>query len=153
MKLIQAKHLLFALSTLCATAVAAVAGGERWETDYKAALKQAQAENKLLLLDFTGSDWCPPCMMLNQQVFAKDAFYESVDDQYVLVELDFPRRKEIPAELQKQNRDLAVKYGVEYFPTLLLITPDETVLDKTVGMPRGGLDGVTEWMAEAYSKQ
>ena len=64
-----------------------------WETDYKKAQDQAKAGNKLVLLDFTGSDWCGWCIKLDREVFSKPEFKDYATKNLVLVELDFPRAK------------------------------------------------------------
>ena len=79
-----------------------------WQTDFAAAKAKAKAENKLLLVDFTGSDWCGWCMKLVAEVFSKDAFKTEAPKKFVLVELDYPTpaKKKQSAELQKQNEGL-----------------------------------------------
>ena len=69
----------------------ALAGGEGWTHDFEAAKKQAADENKDLLIDFIGSDWCGWCIKLNEEVFSHDEFKTGVKDKYVLVELDYPK--------------------------------------------------------------
>ena len=99
----------------------ALAGGEGWSTDFAAAQKQAAASSKDLLIDFTGSDWCGWCIKLNDEVFKHEAFKAGVKDSFVLVELDYPKDKSKLAEAtQKQNAELAIKYPVTGYPTILL---------------------------------
>jgi len=102
------------------SSVSAVAA-EGWMTDFEAAKKKAAAENKTLLLEFTGSDWCPPCRMLGKNVFSKAEFVAEASKKFVLVELDYPRAKPQPAELKLQNRALQAKYSITSYPTILLI--------------------------------
>jgi thioredoxin-related protein len=99
----------------------AAAESAQWLTDFEAAKAKAHAENKLLLMKFTGSDWCPPCMMLEKQVFSKPEFAEYAAKHLVLLELDFPRRKELPAEQRAANTKLAQEYGIEGFPTVIVL--------------------------------
>ncbi|PYL67575.1 MAG: hypothetical protein DMF20_03065 [Verrucomicrobia bacterium] len=75
-----------------------------WLTDYKQAQQQAKANNKILLLDFTGSDWCGWCKKFDREVLLKPEFKDFARDNLVVVELDFPRGKPQTAELRKQNR-------------------------------------------------
>ncbi len=92
-----------------------------WTSDFEAARKQAAAENKNLLLDFTGSDWCGPCISLKKTILSKDAFKQGVKDTYVLVELDYPRDKSLQTEETiQQNKALAQLYSIKSFPTVLL---------------------------------
>src|SRR5204863_807913 len=91
-----------------------------WLTSYEQAQKEAQEENKLLLLDFTGSDWCGWCIMLDREVFSKPEFKEYAKKNLVLLELDFPRMKKMPPEVTAQNEKLAMKYGIQGFPTVVV---------------------------------
>jgi len=99
-------------------AVAAAKSG--WLTSLDQAQKEAQAKNKLLLMDFTGSDWCGWCIMLDKEVFSKPEFKEYANKNLVLLELDFPRSKRMPAEVTAQNEKLAMKYGIQGFPTVVV---------------------------------
>ncbi|MEI8294054.1 MAG: thioredoxin family protein [bacterium] len=116
-----------------------------WSTDYNASLAQAAASKKAILLEFTGSDWCPPCMKQNQDVFETEAFENYAKDKIVPVKLDFPRRKEQPAEIKERNQELAAKYGVEGFPTIILLSPEGKELARQVGYGGGGVTGFIDW--------
>ncbi len=94
-----------------------------WLTDFDAAKAQARSEKKLLLMNFTGSDWCPPCMMLEKAVFAKPEFRGYAAEHLVLLEVDFPRRKNLSDEQRTANTALAQKYGIEGFPTVIVLDP------------------------------
>jgi thioredoxin-related protein len=116
----------------------AFAGGEGWSIDFEAAKKQAAAEKKDLLVDFTGSDWCGWCIKLNEEVFQKDEFKKGVKDKYVLVELDFPEDdSKLSEATKKQNADLQAKLGIEGFPTILLCDASGKPYAKT-GYEAGG---------------
>jgi len=91
-----------------------------WLTSLDQAQKEAQAKNRLLLMDFTGSDWCGWCIMLDKEVFSKPEFREYASKNLVLLELDFPRMKKMPPEVIAQNEKLAVKYGIQGFPTVVV---------------------------------
>src|SRR5262245_50368855 len=104
---------------LAGPALAARADEGGWQTDYKAALKQAKQESKLVLADFTGSDWCPWCIKLHKEVFDTPEFKEWAAKRVVLLELDFPRKKELSDELKKQNADLRDKLGIKGYPTVV----------------------------------
>jgi protein disulfide-isomerase len=100
-----------------------------WLNDYKKAQQEAKAGNKLLLLDFTGSDWCGYCIQLDKEVFSQSNFKEYASKNLVLLELDFPRPggarwQAQAAELKKQNQDLAQQYQVQGFPTLVVLNGD-----------------------------
>lgn len=105
-----------------------------WLTDYKQALALAQKENKKVLLDFTGSDWCPACMLLSQQVFSTTEFKNYAKDNLVLVELDFPNSKPQSQQLINQNKQLLDKYNSDgVFPTIILLNSDGSRAGKMEG--------------------
>jgi protein disulfide-isomerase len=100
------------------TAAAAAKSG--WLTSYEQAQKEAQSKNRLLLMDFTGSDWCGWCIMLDKEVFSRPEFKEYASKNLVLLELDFPRKKQMPPETAAQNEKLLMKYGIQGFPTVVV---------------------------------
>jgi len=104
----------FTAIALTATAFAA----EGWETDLDKAIEKAKAEKKSVLVEFTGSDWCPPCIAMRKNVFTKKEFIEAASKKFVLVELDFPKGDK---ELAEKNQPLAEKYEIEGFPTVVLL--------------------------------
>jgi thioredoxin-related protein len=110
----------------CGMAVAltllSAAGAElQWLTDLPKAQAQAKAEKKLVLLDFTGSDWCGWCIKLNKEVFSTPEFAGYAKTNLVLMEVDFPRQKKLPANVKTANEALLKKYGVEGFPTIIVL--------------------------------
>jgi len=102
----------------------ASAEGLNWETDLAKAQAQAKKENKLVMLDFTGSDWCGWCKKLHAEVFSKSEFEEYAKKNLVLVEVDFPRMKKLSAEQQKANNALQEKYKIEGYPTIIVLDGD-----------------------------
>jgi len=109
--------LAFVLSAISLTAA------EGWLTDLDEAKKVAAKENKAILVDFTGSDWCGWCIRLREEVFDKPEFKEASKD-FVLVELDFPRTKKLPEGQKEKNQALSKKFNVRGFPTILLMTAE-----------------------------
>lgn len=104
-----------------------------WLTDLDAAKAQGVKENKPVLIDFTGSDWCPPCIQLHKVVF-ESAEFVAVASKYVLVELDYPRKTPQAPELKAKNAELSKQFGISGFPTVLLIDAKSgEVFGKTVG--------------------
>jgi disulfide reductase len=105
-----------------------------WLTNLARAKSQAKAENKLVLMDFTGSDWCPGCKKLKKDVFSTEEFATFAKANLVLVEVDFPKtKKEIEkqsAELKKANEALANKFDIEVFPTLVILGSNGKQLSK-----------------------
>ena len=110
----------------------AAAEGE-WMTDLVKAQEKAKAEKKLVLVDFTGSDWCPPCRALHKNVFSSSEFDEFAKKNLVLVEVDFPRKKEQSEQLKKANRELAKKHEIDGYPTVIIFDSNGKQLDKKVG--------------------
>jgi len=108
-----------------------------WETDYASALARAHREHKLVLLDFTGSDWCIWCHRLHDQILAKKSFVDYARDNLVLVELDFPRKTPQSAELKSQNETLSGKFSVGGYPTIIMVDADGRELGRT-GYMEGG---------------
>ncbi|MDP4611998.1 MAG: thioredoxin family protein [Opitutales bacterium] len=142
---------LFSILSIAFVA-SAFAGGDAWMTDFEAAKAKAAAENKPMLLDFTGSDWCGWCIKLDREVFSQAAFKEYADASLVLVELDFPSKKiEQSEELVKQNQALAKKYGIRGYPTILILSPDGKLVEKT-GYQRGGAEAYVEHIKEIVGK-
>ncbi|MDR3460317.1 MAG: rhodanese-like domain-containing protein [Verrucomicrobiae bacterium] len=114
-----------------------------WGTDLPKALVQAKAEGKSVLLFFHGSDWCPPCVEMQRQVFASPEFIKYARRMLVLVEVDFPQKSRQSDELKQANLALKARFNLspeaeEGFPTLVLLNgAGETVYQET-GYAGGG---------------
>ena len=119
-----------------------------WQTDYAKALKMAKEQNKRVLLDFTGSDWCPPCIALRKRVFSNAEFGAYAQKNLILVELDFPRKKEQSEQLKNQNEKLSTQYGVDEkgFPTIILVDPSGKVLREFTGYDGESVATVIAWI-------
>ncbi len=118
--------------------IAAVAHAASWTDDYASALAKAKKEHKLLLLNFTGSDWCPWCKKIDAEVFETKQFEDFATDRLVLVTLDFPREHELNKAVADQNAALQAKFGVRGFPTIVVLNPNEKVVLKQEGYKEGG---------------
>ncbi|MBI3853754.1 MAG: thioredoxin family protein [Verrucomicrobia bacterium] len=119
-------------------ALQSFAAEAEWLTDLPQAQAKAKAENKLVLMDFTGSDWCGWCIKFNKEVLATPEFAEYAAKNLVLVELDFPRKKQQPAQLKRANKALQVKYKVDGFPTFVVLNSAGNQIGKQVGYSEGG---------------
>ena len=115
--------LVFLLSLLntmsCAAQTAAHAESDLvWHTDLLKAQEASNTSNKPIFGFFTGSDWCGWCHKLQADVFAKDAFKEWAKKNVILLELDFPRRKQLPNDIAQQNMSLQQAFQVSGYPTI-----------------------------------
>ncbi|HEX8489913.1 MAG TPA: thioredoxin family protein [Chthoniobacterales bacterium] len=108
-----------------------------WLTNYAEAQQEAKSQHKLLLMDFTGSDWCGWCVRLEKEVFSQPEFKDYASKNLVLLELDFPRRKELSAEMMEQNQRLAMKYQIQGFPTIVVLDSSGKEIAQ-LGYVRGG---------------
>jgi thioredoxin-related protein len=150
------RFIFFAVAACFALhAPAGSAAAPGWLDDYQKAQQEAKASNKLLLLNFTGSDWCGWCIKLDKDVFSQPDFKEYASKNLVLVELDFPwpgrsRWQGQAAELKKQNQELARQYDVHGFPTLIVLDgngqkvwrfegylPDEELIEQLEKLRKG----------------
>jgi protein disulfide-isomerase len=140
------RTLAFSAALLAFLPVASVFGESlAWQTDYAAAKTAATQQNKYILLDFTGSDWCPYCIQMDKEVFAKPAFSTFASEKLILVKLDFPRKaNQSPAE-KSQNQELAKKYSIEGFPTYVLLDPSGKEVRRQVGYLEGGPEAFISW--------
>lgn len=130
------------VGALLALAMAAVAG-EKWLTSWDEAVKLSKKTGKPILADFTGSDWCGWCIRLKKEVFDTAAFDKWAKQNVILLELDFPNSKPQSAALKKQNADLAKKYSIEGYPTILFLDAGGKVLGRS-GYREGGPDAWTK---------
>ncbi|WP_018616703.1 thioredoxin family protein [Segetibacter koreensis] len=109
-----------------------------WMTDFEKGKSEAVASKKLIVLNFSGSDWCGPCIRLKREIFESDAFENFSSDKLVLVNADFPRYKknELSKEQVKENEALAEKYNSSgKFPFTVLLDADGKVLKQWDGFP------------------
>jgi thioredoxin-related protein len=109
----------------------------KWTTDLPKAQAQAKTENKLVMMDFTGSDWCGWCIRLNREVFSQPEFADYAQKNLVLVEVDFPRAKPQTKELQKANDALQTKYKIEGYPTIIVLNGAGQKVGQLGYMPGG----------------
>jgi thioredoxin-related protein len=123
-----------ALSLLACCAVWQVNATEAdWLTDFSKAQAKAKADNRMVLMDFNGSDWCAPCKALRQNVLSSSEFVEYAKKHLVLLDIDFPKHKEQDKAQQQANQALAEKFGVEGYPTVVVLNSDGKEIKKSVG--------------------
>jgi thioredoxin-related protein len=125
------------------------AGEPAWLTDVPQAAQLAKQQDKLILLDFTGSDWCGWCKKLDAETFSQQAFLDYAAKNLVLVQLDFPRHAPQSDDLKAANEALGKQFDVKGYPTVILLKPDGTQLWKQVGYLKGGPAAMIDKIAKA----
>jgi len=110
-----------------------------WHTDVNQASELAIKNKKPLMLFFTGSDWCGWCIRLQKEVFKTPEFTKWASENVTLVELDFPRRKQLEPALAQQNRNLEQMFGIRGYPTVWFVQPVK--VDGKISFTRLGSTG------------
>ena len=141
---------------ICLAAVAAMVAGctqahdpsghsstydANWGTNLEAALTKAKEGEKLVFVDFTGSDWCPPCMALHDKVLIQEAFLNYAKENLELVVMDFPNNKPMAEAQRAYNEGLAKKYSVDGYPTVIVFDAEGKELHREVGYSGADADG------------
>lgn len=108
-----------------------------WSENFAEVQKEAKENDKHILLNFTGSNWCPPCMLLEKEVFAQPEFANYANESLSLMKVDFPRGIKQSSKLKEQNESLAEKYGIRGFPTVIILDSNGDFVGQT-GFQRGG---------------
>ena len=104
---------------------------QNWENDWKVATQKSKKNNQKLILVFSGSDWCIPCIKLEKEIWEAESFKAYALENYVLLRADFPKRKKNALSIEKQthNDKLAERFNAAgYFPLVVVISPEEKVL-------------------------
>jgi protein disulfide-isomerase len=124
-----------------------------WHTDMAKATQLSIASKKPMMLFFTGSDWCGWCMKLQKEVFKTPEFASWAKENVILVELDFPKRKEVPQQLKAQNAQLSAALKVRGYPTVWFVNADRTTQGGIKLAPAGNTGyvagGPEAWLAIA----
>ncbi len=123
-----------------------------WLTDWEAAKAKSKAENKPILINLTGSDWCGWCIKMEKEIFSQKAFTDFAAENLVLMEADFPKKKEQPAALKKQNAELEKQYLAGGYPTVFLLDAEGKKLSEDLGTLKGGKDELIAKLKELIAK-
>ena len=110
-----------------------------WQTDISKAEQTAKEEHKFIILNFSGSDWCGPCIRLHKEIFDSEIFTNYANEHLVLLNADFPRAKknQLSKEQQKMNDEMADVYNKNgVFPLTLLLNSEGKILKKWEGFPK-----------------
>ena len=137
---------------ICLVLGVASCAASQWQTNYDKALATAKAENKRVLINFTGSDWCRPCINMQERVFSQDEFLDYAERNLILLEIDYPARKVLPDELRKQNQKLKSQFKLFGFPTLALLDSSGNVLGTSTGYYNETVAGIIKRI-QKWSKQ
>ncbi len=148
------KKFLFLLSiTLCSLSFQAQTETQEWHNDMNKAIQKSMETGKPLFLFFTGSDWCGWCIRLQKEVFQTPYFTQWAKENVVLVELDYPRKKQLPDELKAQNQTMQQIFQVQGYPAVYLVIPevqqDGSVNFKPLGQTGYAAGGPESWCASA----
>jgi thioredoxin-related protein len=117
-----------------------------WQPDFQTAQKVAREKHQLILLNFSGSDWCGPCIRMRQEIFNSKVFSDMSDTTLVMLNADFPRSKKNQYNeiIQKHNNELADKYNMAgKFPFTLLLDADGKIIKTWEGMPKENAEQFT----------
>lgn len=126
-----------------------------WSTNFNETQKQAKISHQLILVNFSGSDWCGPCIRLREEIFQSSQFEKYAATNLLLVRADFPRQKknQLTKEQVKLNEALAEKYNKNgRFPFTLLVDEDGKVLKTWDGYPDLTPDQFIEAIAKINTK-
>ncbi len=118
------------MALLCSLALTA----QEWESDWQTATTLAKQNQQNILLVFSGSDWCAPCIKLDKSIWQSPIFQEYAKDHWTMLRADFPRKKanQLPDDQKNKNSQLADKYNKNgYFPLVLLLDYNGKVLGQT----------------------
>lgn len=119
----------------------------QWGNNYDQAIQTAKKEHKFILLNFSGSDWCGPCIKLHKEVFTTEQFEKLVNEKLVLLNADFPRYKknQLTMQLQKSNEALAEKYNNKgIFPLTVLMNNEGSIIKSWEGFPSSTNDFIDD---------
>ena len=146
---------LFIATFVCVTVASsalAITEEDPWMSDPQKAVELAESEQKDILLLYTGSDWCPPCKMLEEEVFSDEDFYAEAEQHFVFVKFDFLKNSPISPETKLLNESWASKYGVEGFPTVILVD-SELKPYAIAGYEKGGAENYLGLLEENRQKR
>jgi len=145
---------LQAQSTQTQPAAEYEAENEGWLVSLEEAYQLHQETGKPIMANFTGSDWCGWCKKLTASVFSKKEFQSWADDNVILLELDFPRRKRLPADIRKQNQQLQQAFNVRGYPSVWVfdLKKDDTGKFEIAALGKTGYSPTVSQFTDACDK-
>ena len=133
------KYLPWLLAALFLAAGLRTGRAFEWRTDLEPAIADARQNNRLLMIYFSGSDWCGVCRILDAEVFSQPEFQKFAEANLITVQADFPQAKRQDEAIRIQNERLQQQFHVEGFPTLLVFSPEGELIAQ-LGYEPGGPD-------------
>ena len=120
-----------------------------WGEDFSAACEEAKRDGKLVLLAFSGSDWCEWCIKMDKDIYSKPGFVSMAKRKFVLVSVDTPHNKDILSPLaKKQNPELAKKYNIDGYPSTIVVRPSGEEVKRFKGYRQDGVEGFLKELYE-----
>jgi protein disulfide-isomerase len=119
-----------------------------WQDSMDAAMEASAQSGKPILANFTGSDWCGWCVKLKKDVFETNEFKQWARENVILLELDYPKRRNQPVEIKRQNAELKSRYGINGYPTILLLSAD----GEPIGSRLGYRNNPDDWIETAETQ-
>jgi protein disulfide-isomerase len=123
-----------------------------WNDNLEKAVAIAKKENKAILINFSGSDWCKWCKRLDSEVFSQNEFINYAKKNLVLVKIDFPQYTQLAPEVQSYNRELAQMFRVQGFPTVVVIDKNQKLAAYT-GYQEGGAGNYVKYLKSVLNKK
>jgi len=152
MKAIRKIGLCVCLCGLVATAFGAKLSKsvpKGWNEDFAASSETAKKDGKLLLIAFSGSDWCGWCVKMEREIYSDRKFITEAKKKFVLVMIDSPQNQDILSKLaKKQNPELVKKFGIRGYPSTIIARPDGEVVKRFGGYQRGGIEAFLKSLNE-----
>ena len=124
------------------------AENEGWLVNMNEAYAMSKKTGKPIMANFTGSDWCGWCKRLTASVFSKDEFKKWAEDNVILLELDYPRRKKLPQDIRQQNAALQQAFGIRGYPTVWVFNLDKDDTNGQFNIEGLGKTGYTRTVKE-----
>lgn len=126
-----------------------------WQTNFEEAQKQAETDGKLILLYFSGSDWCRPCMQLKLEIFETEAFKTFANENFILIQFDFPAKKanQLSKEQRMYNEKMAEKYNPQgAFPDVIIVDQTGNKIGEVSGYYREGVEAYINKLKKLINK-
>ncbi len=141
---------IFASLTFFALLTQFSVAADGWLTDINSGVAKAKAEKKSVLVEFTGSDWCPPCIMMHDKVFSKKEFTSKASEKFVLVKIDIPKKDKA---LYKKNSKVLGEYKVEGVPTVILLDYNGAEFSRFLASLYPSVDGFLSNLNQSLEKK